>query len=181
MKINEAGRQIVESSESLRLNAYPDPASPRAKHKRETGTDDPKLSGAPWTIGYGHTGDVHEGDQITEHQAEVLLEYDLESAEEIVTKNVTYKINQNQFSALVSFVFNVGPGKKDSPGKKDGKDGFVTLRDGTQSSMLRRLNAGGPLAASNEFSKWTHAGVVELPGLVKRRAAEKALFLESVS
>lgn len=175
MKINDAGRKIIEESESLRLTAYPDPASPRAKHKRETGTDDAKLSGSPWTIGWGHTGDVNEGDQITEHQAEVLLEYDLEEAEESVTKNVTYKLNANQFSALVSIVFNVGHGKRGV------RDGIIVLANGEPSTLLKRLNAGGPLAAANEFSKWTHAGGKELPGLVKRRAAEKALFLESVS
>lgn len=172
MTINDGGMQIIMTSESLRLEAYPDPASPRAKHRHETGVDDPSLSGAPWTIGYGHTSGVVEGDRITEEEADRLLDIDIDMACRVVTQHVTYRLNVNQFSALVSFVMNVGPGKAGV------KDGFVVLKDGSQSTMLRRLNAGGPLAASNEFEKWVHAGGVEMPGLVKRRAAERDLFLE---
>lgn len=153
--INAAGRKIIEDAEGLRLEAYICPAG-------------------KWTIGIGHTGDVKHGDKITQHQAEVILDLDLQIAEETVRKAVKVELNENQLSALISFVFNIGPGK---PGVKDG---FVYLSDGRPSSMLERINEARFLAAAEEFPKWVHANGVELPGLVKRRAAERALFLEVV-
>lgn len=110
------------------------------------------------TIGYGHTGEVKLGDKITLHQAEVILEHDLLRFESAVS-TAAPKANANQFSALVSFTFNVG----------------VKAMQG--STLLRLFNQGAPNAAAAEFSKWTHAAGQVLPGLVKRRAAEAALFL----
>jgi lysozyme len=116
------------------------------------------------------------GKSITKHQAEEILEYDIQRAESIVENAVTVPLNGNQFSALVSFVFNVGHGKRGE------KSGFVVLKDGGPSSLLRKLNEGAPLSAAEEFPKWNKGTVdgklVVLPGLVKRRAAERALFLE---
>jgi lysozyme len=143
MIVNDAGRQIIMDAESLRLDAYLCPA------------------GTP-TIGYGHTGDVKLGQKITRHQAEVILEHDLEQFEAGVAK-LAPKANANQFSALVSFAFNVG------------------LKALEKSTLLKEFNAGRLLNAANEFGKWTHGGGRELPGLVKRRAAERALFLTGVS
>lgn len=140
MVINDKGRQIIETYEGCKLEAYVCPAG-------------------VLTIGFGHTGDVKKGDRITQHQAEVILEYDLERFETAVGQ-MAPKANANQFSALVSFAFNVGT---------------EALR---KSTLLKKFLAGAPLGAADEFSKWTHAGGKELPGLVKRRAAEKALFLE---
>lgn len=168
MKTNAAGRDLIKRWEGLSLKAYPDPAT----------------GGKPWTIGYGHTGDVEPHHVITEHQAEVILDVDIDRAEGIVTRAVRVLLNENQFSALVSFVFNVGPGRKDL------KDGFVALKSGQPSAMLRKLNAGdfsrydskGVLVggAAAEFLKWKYAAGKVLPGLVKRRAAERALFLTPV-
>src|SRR4051812_33367620 len=111
---NDAGKQIVMDSESCQLVPYKCPAG-------------------IWTVGYGHTdafGYVEElakqGKRINQHQAEELLEFDLHQAEEIVDRAVLVPLNSNQFSALVSFVFNVGPGRADTAAKT-GKDGFVTL------------------------------------------------------
>ncbi len=121
-----------------------------------------------WTIGWGHTGDVKKGDVITPHQAEVIFEYDLKRFEEGVEKLVPKGTNENQFSALVSFAFNFGLEK---------------LRT---SILLKHLNAGAPHAAAHQFDRWIHAEdpktkkMVVLPGLVKRRAEEKALFLTPV-
>lgn len=151
MKTNLAGIDLIKRFEGLRLAAYLCPA------------------GIP-TIGYGHTGDVKIGQRITEHQADVILQADLERFEEIIEKAVRVKLNANQHAALVSLVFNVGPGKKGI------RDGLVELKSGKPSSLLRFLNEGQFNAAAAQFSKWIHAGGKVLPGLVKRRAAEAALF-----
>ena len=157
MRTNAAGIALIKRFESLRLKAYKCPAG-------------------VWTIGYGHTGDVKAGDVITEHQADAILDVDLDKFERIVSEAVKCPLSENQFSALVSFVFNVGPGRA-AKGKDPGRDGFVTLKSGKPSTMLRRLNeGGGPLAAAPEFAKWNKAGGAVLTGLVARREAERQLF-----
>lgn len=170
MKTSKRGIDQIKKHEALRLVAYPDPASPRAIKKRATGIDDRSLSGSPWTVGFGHTGDVKEGDVITEHQAEAILDVDVDRAERIVLNAVKVPLTQGQFDALVSFVFNVGPGKKGV------KDGFVELKSGKPSSMLRKLNEGDYAGAAAEFMSWKFAAGRVMPGLVKRRAEEAALF-----
>ena len=115
--------------------------------------------GGVWTIGYGHTGGVYKGQKITKQQALNYLRSDCQSAANAVNKYVKVSINQNQFDALVSFTFNLGSGSL------------------TSSSLLKYLNQGKIQAAANEFPKWCHAGGKTLPGLVRRRNAEKALFL----
>lgn len=118
-----------------------------------------KCPAGVWTIGYGHTGDVKPGTVITKHQAEEILEYDLGRFEDAVAR-LCPKANGNQFSACVAFTFNVG------------------IKAFENSTLLKKFLAGAPLAAADEFKRWTHAGGKELPGLVKRRAAERALFLQ---
>lgn len=139
MKTNDAGRAIIMQAEGLRLDAYRCPAG-------------------KWTIGYGHTGDVLPTDKITKHMAEVILEHDLERFEVGVSK-LAPTANANQFSALVSFAFNVG------------------LRALELSTLLRKFTAGDIAGAAEEFHNWVMAAGQVLPGLVKRRAAERALFL----
>lgn len=112
-----------------------------------------------WTIGYGHTSGVYQGMTITEEEAIAFLRQDLKTAENAVNSNVTYGINQNQFDALVSFTFNVGTGNF------------------TSSTLLKKLNAGDVNGAANEFDRWIYAGGQVLEGLVRRRAAEKQMFL----
>jgi GH24 family phage-related lysozyme (muramidase) len=117
-----------------------------------------------WTIGYGHYGsDVREHEKITSSQAEELLKQDLKVYAYSVNQNVSHSINQNQFDALVSFCYNVG------------KEALRT------STLLKKLNAGDVVGASNEFEKWVHGGGKVLPGLVTRRKAEKALFMKPVN
>ncbi len=159
--IPQAAVDLVKEAEGLRLTAYPDPAT----------------GGAPWTIGYGHTGpDVRPGLRITKAQAEQLLQADLDIAAAVVDRAVTVELTDNQRGALVSFVFNVGAGRK-AKGKDAGKDGFVTLKSGQPSTLLRKLNVGDAGVAAAEFAKWTRGAGKVMPGLVKRRAAEAALFL----
>ena len=112
-----------------------------------------------WTIGYGHTSGVYPGMTITEEEAIAFLRQDLKTAENAVNNNVTYGINQSQFDALVSFTFNVGTGNF------------------TSSTLLMKLNAGDVNGAANEFDRWIYAGGQVLEGLVRRRAAEKQMFL----
>lgn len=110
------------------------------------------------TIGYGSTGGIKEGQTITQEQAEEMLIDDLDAAAEAVRKLVTVPLNQGQFDALCDFVFNLGEGR---------------LRDST---LLRLLNHGRYGEAAAQFRFWVMAGGHPLPGLVKRRAAERAMF-----
>lgn len=111
------------------------------------------------TIGYGHTHAVKAGDAITGEQADAFLREDLQVAELSINTNVKVKLTQGQFDALVSFVFNLGSGN------------FV------KSTLIKKLNAGDYAGAADEFGKWVNAGGKKLPGLVKRRAAEREVFL----
>jgi len=112
-----------------------------------------------WTIGYGHTGpEVHHGQCISETEAEALLRSDLSSAVRAVRKAVQVDLAQHQFDALVDFSFNLGRGS------------FLN------SSLLRYVNQGEFDSATVQFGLWVHAGGKVFPGLVRRRAAEAALF-----
>ncbi|HZW54277.1 MAG TPA: lysozyme [Candidatus Elarobacter sp.] len=112
-----------------------------------------------WTIGYGHTGrDVHEGLRITQAQAENLLRGDLATAERIVLNAVKVSLSDNEYAALVSFVFNTGS----LPG----------------TTLLRLLNAGDRAGAADQFLRWNKAGGSVVAGLTRRRKAERELFLK---
>ena len=112
-----------------------------------------------WTIGYGHTGsEVHRGQFISETEAETLLRSDLSSAVRAVRKAIEVDLAQHQFDALVDFCFNLGRGS------------FLG------SSLLRYVNQGEFDNATAQFGLWVHAGGKVLAGLVRRRAAEAALF-----
>lgn len=161
VRINKAGLELIKRNEGCVLKAYPDPASPRAVNKRKTGVDNPKLSGAPWTIGYGHTRDVKEGQVISLHQAEEMLKSDLELFYEPDVAKLAPKATENQFAALVSFAYNLGV------------DALA------KSSLLKKFKAGDVQGAAAEFMKWKYAQGQVLPGLVKRRAEERSLFLQS--
>ena len=117
--------------------------------------------GKVWTIGYGHTGsDVYKGLVITNQQAENLLRQDLQRFENYVNnpKYVPQKINQNQFDALVSFSFNLGQGN------------------------LKKLCANRSLSQiADEIPAYNKSKGKVLKGLVRRRQAEKDLFLKQAS
>lgn len=147
MKINAEGLALIKAFEGLETEAYVDPVG-------------------IWTIGYGHIQGVQPGDRLTEQEAEALLLKDLIEYERGVERIVKVSINENEFSALVSFAFNVG---------------INALKSST---ALKRLNAGDRLGAAEALTWWNKGRVngklVELPGLTRRRAAEKALFLKPV-
>ena len=118
-----------------------------------------------WTVGVGHLiGDGKKlpkewNKEFTDEEVDNILCEDLERFEIGIQRLTKVSLTQSQFDALVSFSFNVGLGN-------------------FQSSTLRsKLNRGDYEGASNEFPKWRKAGGKILPGLVKRRADERALFL----
>lgn len=145
---------LTKRFEGCRLTAYPDPAT----------------GGAPWTIGWGHTFGVRQGMVIDQAQADAWLELDLANAASVVSGAVKSALTQNQFDALVDFTYNVGPGLVGH------RDGFVWLKAGGHSTMLRYLNAGAYALAAEEFPKWNKPPLV---GLVARRLAERELFLKT--
>lgn len=116
-------------------------------------------SAGVWTIGYGHTGpEVRAGQHITEREAEALLRADLGTAVKCVRQAVKVPLAQHQFDALVDFCFNAGRGN------------FLG------STLLHEVNRGEFGSAAAQFGLWVHAGGRVISGLVRRRAAEAALF-----
>ena len=112
-----------------------------------------------WTIGYGTTRGVNAGMTITKEQAERMFLNDVQRFEPEVERLVTTKLNQNQWDALVCFTYNLGAANLES------------------STLRRLLNAGDYAGAADQFPRWNKAGGKVLAGLVRRRAAERELFL----
>jgi len=140
LKMNAAGFSLIKLFEGLRLEAYQD-------------------SVGIWTIGYGHTAGVKQGQIITSQEAENLLMKDIASTESGVRKLVPGSCTDNQFSALVCFAFNVGVGNL------------------SKSTLLKKFKAGDIAGAADEFLNWNKAGGKVLPGLTNRRVAERQLFI----
>lgn len=114
------------------------------------------------SVGYGHTNaagppKITKGMRVTMEQASQILDDDLDKVEANVRRLVKVPLTQSQFDALVSFDFNTGGLSK--------------------STLLKKLNAGDYTGASSEFGKWVKAKGKTLKGLVRRRNAERALFL----
>ena len=140
MKTAQPGIELIKEFEGFRCSAYLCPSG-------------------VWTIGYGHTKDVHPGDYVTKDRGEEYLRQDLAYFEDAVADLITVPLNQFEFDALVSFTFNCGAGAL----------GESTLR--------KRLNAGEPKCKvfSEELPKWVNGANGPLPGLVRRRDAEVEL------
>lgn len=118
-----------------------------------------KCPAGVWTIGYGHTGpDVHPKQVITPQEAEALLRGDLDHFEAAVAKAAP-SATPNQAAAMISLAFNIGIGA------------FL------KSSVLRYHKAGSHASTANAFLLWVKGGGRKLPGLVRRRAAERKLYL----
>ena len=149
MRVNEHGLALIKRFEGFRAAAYRD----------ATGV---------WTIGYGHTSMAGEPrvtsrTVISRNEATIILARDINTFAEGVVKALKVKVNDNQFSALVSFAYNVG------------------LGNFQKSSVLATVNAQDFVAVGHRLSLWNKAGGKVLPGLVKRRAAEAELFASQVS
>lgn len=120
-----------------------------------------QCSAKKWTIGYGHTNNVRPDDEITELQALELLIRDVYDCEGAINRLVTKTLNQGQLDSLCSFIFNVGIGNFQ------------------KSTLLRLLNEGDFIGASKQFERWVYCKGKKLNGLVRRRKAEKQMFLSS--
>lgn len=141
---NQTARCLIGRAEGFSLTAYQD-------------------SVGVWSIGWGTTRingkPVTRGMRITKEQAVDYFNHDIFEVEAYVTSLVKVPLTENQFSALVSLVFNIGNGAF------------------KKSTILRKINAGNYDGAANEFDRWVYAGGVVLKGLVTRRNNEKELFL----
>ena len=138
IRISEKGKELIRKSEGLRYEAYKCPA---------------KI----YTIGYGHTNGVKKNDYITKEQAEKYLEEDLAPIESWLTL-ADLNLNQNQYDALASFMFNLG------------------INAFSKSTLLRRIKEGDEEGIRKNFMLWVHAGTTVLPGLLKRRQREVELY-----
>lgn len=140
MEISQKGIEFIKKVEGCELKAY-------------------KCSSGIWTIGYGHTGaDIKQGKEISLEKAERYLKNDLIRFCKAVNDLVTVPLTQDQFDALVSFVFNIGIGA------------FAS------STLLRLLNQGKYIDAANQFDRWVYSGGKVSDGLKARRKKEKELF-----
>lgn len=115
--------------------------------------------GTPWTIGWGHTGpEVRKGLVWTQQQADAAFAKDMQRFERAVEHNVIVPLTQGQFDALVLFAYNVG------------EDAFKN------STLLRKLNVLDYSGAQAQFARWNKNDGRVMRGLIRRRAAEAALF-----
>lgn len=114
------------------------------------------------TVGYGTTRGVKDGDTVTEYEATEMLLHDLDKYAQEVNDSVQVELTQNQFDALCSFTYNLGG------------------RNFRASTLLKLLNAGNYKAAADQFLRWDKANGVSMAGLMRRRSAEKNLFLKDM-
>jgi lysozyme len=122
------------------------------------------------TVAYGHTDAAGEpkyaatkNKKFTKAEGRMILERDLAQYAAVVRKSVHVDLTPNQFGALVSFTYNLGPSN------------FL------KSTLLKKLNNGDYEGAAKEFARWNRAGGKILKGLTRRRAAEAALFLSGAT
>lgn len=139
LKISQEGISLIKKFEGCELTAY-------------------QCSAGVWTIGYGHTKGIEEGMEITQQEAEDMLVEELHEYENYINDNVTAPLSQNQFDAMVSWVYNLGPANLKA------------------STLLKVLNAGDYDGVPAQIKRWNKAGGVTLDGLIRRREAESLLF-----
>ena len=139
METSSEGISLIQKFEGCELEAY-------------------QCSAGVWTIGYGHTKGVVEGMTITKEQAEQMLVDELHEYENYINEYVTVALSQNQFDALVSWVYNLGPANLKA------------------STMLKVLNSGKYEDVPSQMKRWNKAGGKVLEGLIRRREAEACLF-----
>ena len=147
MRTSQAGLDVIKAFEGFRARSE-------------------ALPNGRWIIGYGHMRRARKGIRVSETEAEAILrEYDLPPVERYVTRCVLAPMSQNEFDALVSLAFNIGP------------KAFAS------SDVVAGINGGNRLEAAEAFDDWRRArigGRVQIvDALVRRRAAEKSLFLNA--
>jgi len=139
MNISEEGISLIKKFEGCELEAYQDAVG-------------------VWTIGYGHTKNVQEGQVIKQEEAESMLLHELLEYCDHVEKAVEVDLTQHQFDALVSWTYNLGP---------------TNLN---RSTMLKVVNANNMGEVPIQIKRWNKAGGKVLDGLVRRRKAEALMF-----
>ena len=139
MKIGTKGLEMITHFEGLELNAY-------------------QCAAGVWTIGYGHNKGVQKGMVISEDTANEMLVEELNEYENYINTLVNVELNQNQFDAMVSWVYNLGGGNLKA------------------STLLKVLNAGDYAGVPAQMMRWNKAGGKVLEGLTRRRQAEADLF-----
>tara|TARA_R100000664_G_scaffold9149_3_gene15201 strand:+ start:243 stop:686 length:444 start_codon:yes stop_codon:yes gene_type:complete len=139
MKISQEGLSLIKKFEGCELKAY-------------------RCAANVLTIGYGSTKNVKEGDTITQEEADKLLLHEMKEYEGYINDMVKSDLKQNEFDALVSWVFNLGPSNLSS------------------STLLQKLNNKDWDDIPNQIKRWNKAGGEVLQGLVRRREAEALLF-----
>ena len=139
MQISKEGICLIKKFEGCELEAYQDAVG-------------------VWTIGYGHTKNVQEGQKISQEEAESMLLHELMEYCKYVEDAVEVPLHQNQFDALVSWTYNLGPSNLN------------------KSTMLKVLNRGHYEEVPAQMRRWNKAGGKVLEGLTRRRNAESLLF-----
>ena len=147
MRLSQKGVDFIKSHEALRLKAYQD-------------------SKGVWTIGWGHTKNVHPGDVITREQAEQFIRDDFAWVERTLNADLFSGrdkplVTQNEYDALCSLVFNIGP------------NAYL------DSTVRRKIKQGDKMAAARAFKMWVYSEHKFIQGLANRRADEVRLFLQS--
>jgi lysozyme len=150
MAVNQAALDLIMEAEGFVPNWYPDPAHGWKVPTCCYGHTD--AAGAPL---YADT----KGKTFTKAEGRAILLNDLEAYARDVRSLVKVPLNENQHGALTSFTYNLGKGNL------------------AKSTLLKRLNAGDYAGAAAQFGQWINAGGKPLPGLIKRREAERQLFL----
>ena len=140
MKLSQGGLNLIKELEGWSATSYPD-AGGRS-------------------IGYGHF--IQEEENFEEPLdlllGEALLQKDVERAESALSSSLRVPLSQNQFDALVSFVYNVGVGAF------------------THSTLLRMLNEGDFKGVAKQFPRWIYSKGKVLDSLINRRKKERELF-----
>ena len=139
MKISEDGLELIKKFEGCETSAYQD-------------------SVGVWTIGFGHTKGVEEGQTCSIEDAEAMLADEMDESEGYINNMVKVELQQHEFDSLVAWVYNLGP---------------TNLGEST---MLKVLNGGQFDRVPDEMNRWTRAGGKILEGLVRRRQAESLMF-----
>lgn len=130
--------------------------------KRRTGLNLKACQDTPgiWFIGYGHYGDVHEGMEITEAEAQAKLEHEIGRYEKLLAETLHVPVSQGQWDALILLVFDKG---------------IARIR---ASTLIRHVNAGEFDRAAAEFIRWIEVGGRPNMHMIKRREVERQLFVQ---
>jgi lysozyme len=140
MHISAEGLSLIKKFEGCELKAY-------------------RCAANVLTIGYGTIKNVTEGMEITQEEAETLLQEEMHEYEGYINDMVKVPLEQHQFDAMVSWVFNLGSGNLSS------------------STLLKKLNNSEYDEVPAQIRRWNKAGGKVLDGLIRRREAEAKMFL----